>query len=405
MHLWLQGRSRHPLIGAALYMAAPYHLIDAYVRGALAEAASFVWLPLIALAIDRLQTRRGPALLALAYAGLILTHLPMAVLASVFLIPPLVLMSGPLSRPRLASAAAGIGLGLMLAAPYLLPALTLRGAVHAEALNSAHFDPRRWAPWRITPDDSDRFCTFALIALGWSILAFGAARRQPAWSTLTVATAACSLALVPAIWGLPALHDVQFPWRLLGVVEFAAVTALALQPPRPLWLALGALLLAAAVAGGVEYRGAPLAPTIDETMTDAVEYLPAAYRPPEPLRTGVPPDLSSLRGPAVAGPVAAADFRPNGEADLVVSAPGRIVVRRAAFPAWRVRGPAGEVPTEPGPLVAFRATEPGRYALVRARTPVERLGLVLALAGLFGVALTTLRLRPSLSALRPLPAS
>ncbi len=37
------------LVAALFYMYAPYHAVDAYVRGALAELASFVWLPLILL--------------------------------------------------------------------------------------------------------------------------------------------------------------------------------------------------------------------------------------------------------------------------------------------------------------------------------------------------------------------
>jgi len=37
------------VVSATLYLYAPYHAIDAYVRGALAELFSFVWLPLILL--------------------------------------------------------------------------------------------------------------------------------------------------------------------------------------------------------------------------------------------------------------------------------------------------------------------------------------------------------------------
>lgn len=38
------------VVSAAFYLYAPYHALDAYVRGALAELFSFVWLPLILLA-------------------------------------------------------------------------------------------------------------------------------------------------------------------------------------------------------------------------------------------------------------------------------------------------------------------------------------------------------------------
>jgi hypothetical protein len=405
MHLWLREKSRHALLGAVLYMAAPYHLIDAYVRGALAEAAAFVWLPLIALAIDRINTRRGPALLALAYTGLILTHLPMAVLTSVFLIPPLVVLTGPLHPTRLARAATGIGLGLMLAAPYLLPALTLRGAIHSEILTAEHFDPRHWSPWGVFPWNIGRFRTFLVIALGWSVLAIGAVRDKPGWSALVLTTAACSLALAPQLWALPVLHEVQFPWRLLAVVEFAAVTAISLAPPKPVYLVAAAVLLAATTVTGMDFRGRPLPAGIDRQMTDAVEYLPAGYDPPAPLRTGIDPDLSRLQQRVVAGPIGAVSLRSNGEAALTVTAPGQAIVRRANFPAWRVTGPGGEVAIAPGPLISFAAAQPGRYTVERVLLPTERIGLALSLAGLIGVALTSLRLRLDLRALRPVPAS
>ena len=37
------------LLSAGLYVYAPYHLVDAFVRGAYSELAAFVWFPLIVL--------------------------------------------------------------------------------------------------------------------------------------------------------------------------------------------------------------------------------------------------------------------------------------------------------------------------------------------------------------------
>lgn len=86
MYLWANHHwGQVPAVVAALfYSYAPYRAVDAYVRGALAEAFSFVWLPLILLAMDRLAEikendfRRKPALwmilLSLSYAGLMITH-------------------------------------------------------------------------------------------------------------------------------------------------------------------------------------------------------------------------------------------------------------------------------------------------------------------------------------------
>lgn len=50
------------IVGALFYTYAPYRSVDAYVRGALAEAFSFVWLPLILLAMDRLMPKHKPVM-------------------------------------------------------------------------------------------------------------------------------------------------------------------------------------------------------------------------------------------------------------------------------------------------------------------------------------------------------
>lgn len=375
MFAWLSGRTRHALLLALLYMAAPYHLMDLYLRGAFAEAAAFAWLPLLALGIERLRARWGPALLAIAWAGLILTHLPMAVLAGIFLVAPLVLSRAWREPALLVRAALALGAGLLLAAPYLLPALMLRGEVHSELLHSPAFDPTRWSPWRLRVEDRTAATVFATIAVGWSALALGAAKGEAVWRWATLVAAACSLALVPLVWSLPVLNEVQFPWRLLAVVEFAAVTAFALRPPSRAIAALGGVLLFAAavpVLRGVVDQRAQAPTHLVSRMTDAVEYLPAALQAPG-LSTGARVDLSRFAGPLVSGRVRDVREGPKGRVEIDVAAPGRVTLRRGRFVAWKVLGPAGETPLRPGPLIAFDA-RPGHYSVVRAMTAPERLG-------------------------------
>ena len=67
------------VIAAVLYVSFPYRLVDVFVRGALAESWSFVWFPLILAGTWRgLANRRVPWYLPVAWAGLLLTHLPTA---------------------------------------------------------------------------------------------------------------------------------------------------------------------------------------------------------------------------------------------------------------------------------------------------------------------------------------
>ncbi len=58
------------VVSSLFYLYAPYHAVDAYVRGALAELFSFVWLPLILLAIIQKRSVVAGVFLAL----LMLTH-------------------------------------------------------------------------------------------------------------------------------------------------------------------------------------------------------------------------------------------------------------------------------------------------------------------------------------------
>lgn len=71
------------LVAAIMYVYIPYHLVDLYVRAAQAELVSFVFPPLVCWAFYQLATTHRPryiAFAALAYAGLILSHISMAAL-------------------------------------------------------------------------------------------------------------------------------------------------------------------------------------------------------------------------------------------------------------------------------------------------------------------------------------
>ncbi len=65
------------VVAAVFYLYAPYHAVDAYVRGALAELFSFVWLPLILLfayRAARYLSLKNSLLTALFLSLLMLTH-------------------------------------------------------------------------------------------------------------------------------------------------------------------------------------------------------------------------------------------------------------------------------------------------------------------------------------------
>jgi len=71
--------SRGSLPCAILYQILPFHVVDLYCRGTLAELAAFIWFPLIIMYVHDLFQAKGSKTigirLSLSYAGLILTHL------------------------------------------------------------------------------------------------------------------------------------------------------------------------------------------------------------------------------------------------------------------------------------------------------------------------------------------
>ena len=138
MYFWAKHQfGRASGVTAALfYTYVPYKAVDAYVRGALAELFSFVWLPLILLGIDRLFSPKSThplrwcLLVSLSSAALVLTHpliaLPFALLLLLYLLFKLLftLSKGvrPLRRPLLL-VIGSLALATLLSASFWLPSL------------------------------------------------------------------------------------------------------------------------------------------------------------------------------------------------------------------------------------------------------------------------------------------
>ena len=110
---------------------------------------------------------------------------------------------------------------------------------------------------------------------------------------------------------------------------------------------------------------------------DAVEYLPDTYTPTPAGR--YPTGIEAYRGPLVQGP---AQRMPGARLAIRATRDGRVTLRTANFPRWRVEGPAGAVPILPGPLVSFEARAGGTYRLTAAPTRPELIGGALSLIGL-----------------------
>ncbi|MCZ7543744.1 MAG: 6-pyruvoyl-tetrahydropterin synthase-related protein [Anaerolineae bacterium] len=258
MYAWMRRYTRSrwgALLASAAYTFAPFHMVNVYVRGdSLAEFFAFAWYPLTLLAVDRLLERRsGPraAGLALAYAGLLLTHNISAFIFSPFLLLYLLLMGARRAAPLRGYAAGALALvlGAVLAAWFWLPAL---GELHLAQLApsttgyfhySNHFrggdliQASLAFDYAINPDAPLTPFSFggvqaALAAAGatallWRRVARREAEPPAAFSgALLLGLALAAFLITPAsraLWdSLPLLAVVQFPWRFLSVAALFA---------------------------------------------------------------------------------------------------------------------------------------------------------------------------------------
>ncbi len=379
------------VLAAVVYTYTPYHLADAYVRGAIPEHVAFIFPPLILWAYTaafrkdnplrgaRSSPLRGarsspwPAMLwaTLAWTGLVLTHnLTALIMAPVVAVQLLVLAGWTRRWRRLAGAFGTLVLAIGISAAYWLPVLLESRAVglalgpsrgYAEHWLNAATLVRRTAAYFVNPPDTLgriyplSWFALALTALVAALLLLRWRQRQlpAAWPPilfhLGVATGAMLMTTAASapIWDLlkPILGNLQYPWRFL-VLEALGLLGLAAALPALLPRVRPAILIAIV---------APLAILVGlPGLTPAPLSLPAAD-------TRVPDRM--WREDAEAGQVGAtwtAEFLP-------------LTVTEQRWALGRPRdGAVDGPPIQPMPKVTLSSVQhAGLTAQIEAQTPFE----------------------------------
>ena len=311
---WLRGRANHPLPAAAFFMAAPYHLFNYTDRAALAESLATAMIPIVAMGLRRIaEGRKGQIFTALAYGAMIGTHLPLALLVSVFLIAPYALVH----RERLTAFAIAIAAGIGLAAIYLVPALGLQRFRDVDQLyRTPNLETPYWSIFSRNWADVSFTATFVILGAIIAAALIPALVRRDRWALHALVLSIVITGVIPFVWSFPLLRDVQFPFRALAIAEFSLATALARLPRKPslAMIPVTMPLLASLVVLPGFHPGSGDVQRLRANHPDAYEYLPKGVIRPgqtsatlnEVLSTRVPP-------PRV---------------------PGMVVERRFYFPAW-----------------------------------------------------------------------
>jgi len=252
------------VLAATIYTYYPYHLIDAYVRGAIPELFAFTFPPLIfwsytraMLVEDSWESPRALLWGALAWAGLVFTHNLSSLLMALAIIPYVLLLAWrPGPWRRLLGVAASHLLALALTAVYWLPVLAESGAMGLGIGPSRGYENHLLAFSQIiAPTFShdyraayngpvmhpQNWLTIAILLLVAGMLIWRwRQRRAPVHSSIQIFYLALAVVailmtstLTPPIWHplTPLLGYLQYPWRFLSLAAVGvAVSSGALLP-------------------------------------------------------------------------------------------------------------------------------------------------------------------------------
>lgn len=236
------------LVAAIVYMSAPYHLaVDLYQRFAFAELWAFVWLPLVLWGAQATVwgNRRAPLGLTLAYAALVLTHLPTAMIFSPVALAYAIFCAERGRRVRDTVAVAGaMALGTGLAAVYLVPALATQGNVSFSDMREGQFSyvyhflfygPRPHADFANMMVQQGKYSAVMMIAcvaafvVGGRVLAKPEMRQARFWMVSAALVFIMMLPIARPVWDmLPPLQAIQFPWRFNTLLTLTLATLVAL---------------------------------------------------------------------------------------------------------------------------------------------------------------------------------
>lgn len=372
------------LLAALTYTYLPYRSSQLFERGNLSEYAAYSMLPLVLLGYRQLFTRSRPvaaaALASLAHAAVLLSH----ALSGLYTTGLLALWLTWQVRARPARALLGWcswGLALGLAAVYLLPAFFERHQVHSYMATfgpfKSYLNTLGWSQALLpsfTP--GPLFLTFSLL---WALSLTRAEwrrrwRRVHPWMALAWLTYLSLFHWAAPLWRiLPFGTEIQFPWRLLGLVGLLSSLGLAegwaaLVHPnsrRNHWVALLLLLGPLWLTDQLQVRtSGPLLLTPEAIRAENVstcsadEYLPIGVSfSPRPYRPG--PVWSLSRDIRVQ-----LESRNGFEHTLRVQAarPGEIGVGIYYFPGWKLSG-GGILLRGTDGFVRIALLQPGSYEL------------------------------------------
>jgi hypothetical protein len=243
--------------------------------------------------------------------------------------------------------------------------------------------------------------SIALLSAGVAVIAVGLGvvwRRLPAsdprrselafWMAASLGCLALMAGVVPWIWQVGIMARVQFPWRLMSLVEFAIITGLCVAPldrlgrgVRTLFAVAAVIIVPAIVLIGAN-AVARFTITLSGQALDQRDMKPNQPRgfPQDPRTRYDELGLEPLADAAAVScqPTAKlcrAQNRRFGDMQIEIDgvAPVAVTLRRFFFPSWQLEPELPLVASDPFKLVSFMAPAGDHtYRLTQHALPVEK---------------------------------
>ena len=226
-------------MGALIYGLAPYHFLNLYVRGDIAEMLALVFVPLVLICIEKLKLNLNYVIYGgMAYALLVLSHNGISLMFS-----PVLLLYGIIRLKSKKEIKYLFGLffgGILLSAFFWLPALYesryTNTAFFIGEMYKEHFPSLMqiiYSPWGFGPDVarpdglSPQVGLFLIVFFIWGVVRLFRQKKKDLlliyWIFVFLIAACVALPISTPLWnsiGLLKLYE--FPWRFIALATFAS---------------------------------------------------------------------------------------------------------------------------------------------------------------------------------------
>lgn len=341
--------------GAVIYLFLPYRFVDLYVRGSIGESVAFLFLPLVFGSILKIKNNNiFIPVLAIFSACLILSH---NVIAAIFL-PIFITFALFFLKNERIKIFTSIAIGLLISAFFWLPALWDLQYVRLSQIEvsdiSEHLVPLAklvipsWG-YGPNPNSIDGLSTqigitAIFILVGATIIYFKTKLKHTEaffFILLTLTVSVLMTTYSDFVWKLVPFADIiQYPWRLLSVVVFAAAYLCASSiDSSTKKTTLMVIVTTVAVVSTLPYtqpkevKNLPdtYYSTNEDTTTIRDEYLPLWVKEKKQERANNKLKIES-------GQLTAENIRPtNYQAHIEAEKDTQVEVNSIYFPGWQVK--------------------------------------------------------------------